>query len=53
MITIALCKMEKEVVSYRDHVPLIGITWSLEQENRAEKKSGSQILKIQPPEMAE
>jgi len=44
--------VENEVVSYRDQVPLIGMTWNLEQENWAEKKSGSRTLKIQPPEMA-
>ena len=44
--------VEKEVVSYRDRVPLIGMTWNLEQENWAEKKGGSRTLKIQPPEMA-
>jgi hypothetical protein len=44
--------VEKEVVSYRDRVPLIGMTWNLEQENWANKKSGSRTLKIQAPEMA-
>jgi hypothetical protein len=43
--------VRKEVVSYRDRVPLIGMTWNLEQENWAEKKGGSSTLKISPPEM--
>jgi hypothetical protein len=43
--------VEKEVVSYRDRVPLIGLTWNKEQENWAEKKGGSTTLKIQAPEM--
>lgn len=44
--------VKKEVESYRDRVPLIGMTWNLEQENWAEKKGGSITLKISPPEMA-
>ncbi len=43
--------VEKEVVSYRDRVPLIGLTWNKEQENWAEKKGGSTTIKIQAPEM--
>ena len=43
--------VEKEVVSYRDRVPLIGMEWNLEQETWADKKSGSVTLNIQPPEM--
>lgn len=44
--------VEKEVVSYRAQVPLIGMTWNLEQDNWAQKKGGSRTLKIQAPEMA-
>lgn len=39
------------VESYRDKVPLIGMTWNKEMENWAEKKGGSLTLKIQAPEM--
>ncbi len=44
--------VDKEVVSYREQVPLIGMTWNLEQENWAQKKSGSRTIKIQAPIMA-
>jgi hypothetical protein len=40
------------VESFRDRVPLIGMTWNKQQENWAEKKSGSDTVKIQAPEMA-
>lgn len=43
--------VEKEVISYRDRVPLIGMEWNLEQDTWADKKSGSRTLNIQPPEM--
>ena len=43
--------VEKEVISYRDQVPLIGITWNKEMDNWANKKGGSVTLKISPPEM--
>jgi len=40
------------VESYRDRVPLIGMTWNLEMESWAGKKSsGGRTLKIAPPEM--
>lgn len=44
--------VEKEVISYRGHVPLLGMTWNKEMENWAEKKGGSDTLKISPPEMS-
>ena len=43
--------VKKEVESYREHVPLIGMEWNLEQDTWADKKSGSHTLDIQPPEM--
>lgn len=43
--------VKKEVESYRDCVPLIGITWNKEMDNWADKKAGTVTLKISPPEM--
>lgn len=43
--------VEKEVVSYRDRVPLISMTWNLVQDNWADKNAGIKTLKIHPPEM--
>jgi hypothetical protein len=43
--------VKETVESYRDRVPLLGMTWNIEQENWSEKKSGSKTLKISPPEM--
>lgn len=43
--------VKKEVESYRNKVPLIGMTWNREMENWAHKKGGSVTLKISPPEM--
>ncbi len=42
----------ESVESFRDRVPLIGMTWNKQQENWAEKKGGSVTVKIQAPEMA-
>ena len=39
------------VESYRDKVPLIGMTWNKSMDNWAGKKSGTVTVKIQPPEM--
>ena len=44
--------VEVSVESFRDKVPLIGMTWNKIQENWAEKKDGSVTVKIQAPEMA-
>lgn len=43
--------VRKSVESFRDRVPLIGITWNEAQENWAEKKGGSVTVKMAPPEM--
>ena len=43
--------VKDKVESYRDRVPLIGMTWNKEMENWACKKSGSVTLKISPPEL--
>jgi hypothetical protein len=40
------------VESFRDRVPLIGMTWNKHQENWAEKKAGTDTVKIQAPAMA-
>jgi hypothetical protein len=45
--------VDDAVVSYRDRIPLIGMTWNIEQENWAEKKGGSRTLAITPPELAQ
>ncbi len=39
------------VESYRDKVPLIGMSWFEAMDNWAEKKDGAQKIKIRPPEM--
>lgn len=44
--------VKESTESFRDLVPLIGMTWSLEMDNWAEKKGGSVTLKITPPEMS-
>lgn len=43
--------VKESVESYRDKVPLIGMTWNLQQDNWADKKGGTVTLKITPPEM--
>lgn len=43
--------VRKRVEEYRELVPLIGMTWNLQQANWAEKKGGSVTLKIRPPEL--
>lgn len=43
--------VRETVESYRDRVPLIGMTWFREMENWAEKKSGAEAVKIRAPEM--
>ena len=43
--------VKAEVESYRDKVPLLGMTWNKDMENWALKKGGSVTLKITPPEM--
>jgi acetolactate synthase regulatory subunit len=44
--------VEEVVVSYRDRVPLLGMTWNKAQANWAEKKGGSVTLAIRAPEMS-
>jgi len=44
--------VKTSVESYRDLIPLIGMTWNKEQATWAEKSDGSVTLKIQPPELA-
>ncbi|REJ65607.1 MAG: hypothetical protein DWQ31_16845 [Planctomycetota bacterium] len=39
------------VESFRDRVPLIGMTWFKEMDNWAEKKGGAEPVKIRCPEM--
>lgn len=43
--------IKEAVESYRDRVPLIGMTWNKEMDNWSDKKGGSVTLKITPPEM--
>ncbi len=43
--------VESAIVHFRPLVPLLGMTWNKEMDNWADKKDGSIILKIQPPEM--
>lgn len=51
-MTESLAQTVKESVeSFRDRVPLIGMTWNKEMDNWAGKKGGSVTLKISPPEM--
>jgi len=44
-------KVRTVVESYRDKVPLIGMSWFEEMANWAEKKDGAQKVKIRAPEM--
>ena len=44
-------KVRMVVESYRDKVPLIGMSWFEAMENWAEKKDGAQKVKIRAPEM--
>jgi len=44
-------QVSKSVESYRDRVPLIGMTWNKAQANWAEKKGGSVTVKMRAPEM--
>jgi hypothetical protein len=43
--------IEKAVISFRDKVPLIGMTWNLEMANWAEKKGGADTRRIEPDVM--
>lgn len=43
--------VQKSVESYRDRVPLIGMTWNKEMASWAEKKGGAVTLKIRAPEL--
>jgi hypothetical protein len=48
----AITSVVREAVeSYRDKVPLIGMSWFEHMENWAEKKAGQQVVKIRAPEM--
>lgn len=40
--------VKESVESFRDKVPLIGMTWNLSMDNWAEKKGGTVTLKIKP-----
>jgi len=44
-------KVREVVESYREQVPLIGMTWNESQANWAEKKGGSITVKMAAPEM--
>lgn len=44
-------RVSESVESYRDRVPLIGMTWNKAQANWAEKKGGSVTVKMRAPEM--
>ena len=44
-------KVRTVVESYRDKVPLIGMSWFQEMTNWAEKKDGAEKIKIRAPEM--
>lgn len=43
--------VKESVESYRDRIPLLGMTWNIEQENWADKKGGTVTLAITPPEL--
>lgn len=45
-------RVVESVESYRDQVPLIGMTWNKQQDSWAGKKGGTETVKIQSPEMA-
>jgi hypothetical protein len=45
-------QVRRGVESFRDNVPLIGMTWNQEMASWAEKKGGSLPVKIRAPEMA-
>ena len=44
--------VKETVESYREQVPLIGMTWNKSQQNWAEKKGGSVTLKVRSPLMS-
>jgi len=52
MVDIVAKVVQEAVESFRDQIPLIGMTWNKEQATWAEKSKGSVTLKIQPPELA-
>lgn len=43
--------VQERVEYYRDQIPLIGMTWNLQQDNWADKKEGSITRKITPVEL--
>ncbi|MHB9044443.1 MAG: hypothetical protein ACYC35_00750 [Pirellulales bacterium] len=51
VVTQVTHKVRTVVESYRDKVPLIGMSWFEEMANWAEKKDGAQKVKIRAPEM--
>ena len=51
VVKLVTAAVRRVVESYRDKVPLIGMSWFEAMDNWAEKKDGAEKVKIRPPEM--